>query len=242
MKTHYVIIAALAIATSLLADTLQIGAFSLPYRFEDTNITDIVRYIVSNDVVAYSTPIAAFRPPYQDKNGNTCVQRINVPSVIDRSELFNNGIKFYIENGQTNCVIKQSLTDAAKAVESELPWRTNLLVQARTFIANYYSGAVTNETGMELRRTVRVFRDGELRHLNENEVSDDLLMAGCAEDIENMTTLPLCILDLIKTSFSTNTVYMLPVRTEEVKGTKDTHSILLAIWLIYYDGFWSFLR
>ena len=99
----------------LVADTLQIGAFTLPYRFEDTNITDIVRYVVTNDIIAYSTPIAAFRPPYQDKYGNICVQRINIPPIIDRSELFNDGIKFYIENGQTNCIIKQSLTDAAKA-------------------------------------------------------------------------------------------------------------------------------
>lgn len=241
MKTHSVIITALAVATSLLADTLQIGAFTLPYRFEDSNITDIVRYVVTNDIIAYSTPIAAFRPPYQDKYGNICVQRINIPPIIDRSELFNDGIKFYIENGQTNCIIKQSLTDAAKAIESELPFRTNLLAQARAFVDNYYSGAVTNETGMELRRSVRVFRTGELRYLDENKVSNDMLVAGCAEDIENMTTLPLCTLDLIQTSFSTNTVYIQPVRTEEVKGPKDTHSIL-AIRLVYFDGCWSFLR
>ena len=61
MKPCPMTIAALAIATSLHAETLKIGAFNLPYRFEDTNLTDIVRYVVTNDVQAFCSPISAFR-------------------------------------------------------------------------------------------------------------------------------------------------------------------------------------
>ena len=32
-----------AVASTLIADTLRIGAFTLPYRFEDTNVTDMAR-------------------------------------------------------------------------------------------------------------------------------------------------------------------------------------------------------
>ncbi|MBR4611997.1 MAG: hypothetical protein IKO40_04700, partial [Kiritimatiellae bacterium] len=71
---------AMSIATMAAdADTLKIGVFNLPYRFEDTNITDIVRYVVTNDVQAFCSPISAFREPYQDGDGHVCVQRINTP-------------------------------------------------------------------------------------------------------------------------------------------------------------------
>ena len=46
-----------AVASTLIADTLRIGAFTLPYRFEDTNVTDIVRHVVTNDVQAFCTQI-----------------------------------------------------------------------------------------------------------------------------------------------------------------------------------------
>ena len=64
-------------ATSLVAETLRIGAFNLPYRFEDTNITDIVRHVVTNDVIAYKSATTSFTPPFVEENGNVTVDSEN---------------------------------------------------------------------------------------------------------------------------------------------------------------------
>lgn len=81
------------------------------------------------------TEHTGFRQPYQGEDGNVCVQRINTPGTsLYRPQIFHDGIKFHIENGQTNCIIKQILTDEAKAIEGELPTRTNLVAFRLIFV------------------------------------------------------------------------------------------------------------
>ena len=125
------------------ADTIRIGAFNLPYRFEDTNITEIVRHVAMNDVIAYTSPTTSFTPPFAETNGCVSVRWESPPcTILYRPEIFTKGIEFYIENGLTNCVIRKSLTDAAKEIESELPLRTNLAHSAQQFINFIMDGSI----------------------------------------------------------------------------------------------------
>lgn len=239
MKTHTAIIAALAVATSLLADTLQIGAFTLPYRFEDTNITDIVRCVVTNDVQSFCAPITAFRPPYQDKSGNVCVQRINTPGTsFYRPEVFMHGIKFYIENGQTNCVIKQSLTDAAKAIECELPMRTNLVAGARLFVGMMADGSITNRSISELRTLTRVYRNGFLSAVSETDGPDDIIMRNFAYFSRGVAFFPLCVLDAESRPDGTNTCFFVMARYDYPNDPSYARSIGMRP-LVYSNGYWS---
>lgn len=82
-----------AVASTHIADTLRIGAFTLPYRFEDTNVTDIVRHVVTNDVISYNSAITSFTPPFIEKDGNVTVNGENTPdTTLYRPQVFRNGI------------------------------------------------------------------------------------------------------------------------------------------------------
>ena len=157
-------------ATSLVAETLRIGAFNLPYRFEDTNITDIVRHVVTNDVIAYKSATTSFTPPFVEENGNVTVDSENTPgTTLYLPPVFENGIEFRIEDGQTNCIIRQSLTDAAQAIESEMPTRTNLVAVAQGFIENFSSGGDNKldnfgAAHLDENRVRRPFADHGARH------------------------------------------------------------------------------
>lgn len=238
MKTNIAIIAALA-ATSLVADTLQIGAFTLPYRFEDTNITDIVRCVATNDVQSFCTPITGFRPPYQDKNGNICVQHINTPGTsLYRPEVFMQGIKFYIENGQTNCIIKQSLTDAAKAIESELPMRTNLVADARLFVGMMADGSITNRPTSELRTLTRVYRDGVLAVVDEADCADNIIIQNFIDIKTHAALFPLSILDAYFKYSGTNQMFFVMARFDTPDEPSYRREIDI-MPLVFANGYWS---
>ena len=119
-------------ATSLVAETLRIGAFNLPYRFEDTNITDIVRHVVTNDVIAYKSATTSFTPPFVEENGNVTVDSENTPgTTLYLPPVFENGIEFRIEDGQTNCIIRQSqrpLRASCRLGPTLSPWRKASLI------------------------------------------------------------------------------------------------------------------
>ena len=199
-----------------------------------------MRYVVTNDVQAYCSPISAFRPPYQDNNGRICVQRINTPAIIDRFELFNEGIKFYIENGQTNCVIRQSITDAAKDIASDLPRRTNLVSGATLFVDGVLSGSITNRPAEEIRAAICYARNGELRHPTAQEANDDVIRAFVAGMRGKWLPQPLCHLELsrVSTASSTNTFAYLPLRGYAPGSS--TGNGIMAIDLVLIDGHWSF--
>ena len=229
-----------AVASTLIADTLRIGAFTLPCRFEDTNITDIVRHVVTNDVQAFCTQISAFRKPYQDDFGHLCVQRINTPGTsLYRPQLFHEGIKFYIENGQTNCIIRQSLTDAAKAIENELPTRTNLVAGAETFIANFSSGATTNLAIREQRKIMRTIKNNQLLDM-EDDSSDQEVVEIFDEMCRGFAFLPICVLDTEYSNIGTNRAFWAYVRTDMPNKPSRARS-LEALPLVFAEGRWSFL-
>ena len=241
MKAKALLAAIYVIAASLFADTLRIGVFTLPYCFEDDNVSDIIKYVVTNDVTAYSTPITAFRPPYQDRTGNIRVQRVNTPSIIERSDLFNDGIAFYIESGRTNCLIGKSITDAAKAIENELPAMTNLVAEATFFVEDVLSGSITNRTAGEIRSAICYVRDGELRHPTTQEANDEIVRAFVAGMKGKWVPLPLCHLDLsrVSTVASTNTFSYLPVRGYDTESSP-AYRHILSTDLVFIDGHWSF--
>lgn len=239
IKTISFAILAASISIAANADTMKIGVFNLPYRFEDTNITDIVRYVVINDVQAFCSPISAFREPYQDGDGHVCVQRINTPETsLYHPQFFKNGIKFYIENGQTNCVIKQSLTDAAKAIESELPTRTNLVAGAEAFIANFVSGTTTNLPMGEQRKIMRTIDNGRLMEIG-TDYSDAEVVEAQDEMRQGFAFLPICVLDTQYFNVGTSLVFRASVRTDSPQEASYARSIE-ALPLVYADGYWSF--
>lgn len=240
MKTYPAIIAALAIVTSLCADTLQIGAFTLPYRFEDTNITDIVRYVVTNDVIFYRSATTSFTPPFIEKNGVVTINGENTPDTsLYHPQIFRNGIEFRIENGQTNCIIKQSLTDAAKAIESELPMRTNLVAEAQAFIADFVSGATTNLPISEQRKLMRTIDDGCLKGIGADN-SDAEVIEAQEEMRQGFAFLPICVLDTKFSYVGTNRVFWANVRADMPHEPSYARSIE-ALPLVFADGRWSFL-
>ena len=229
-----------AVASTLIADTLRIGAFTLPCRFEDTNITDIVRHVVTNDVQAFCTQISAFRKPYQDDFGHLCVQRINTPGTsLYRPQLFHEGIKFYIENGQTNCIIRQSLTDAAKAIENELPTRTNLAHSAQLFINSIADGTITNRPIAELRSRIRVYGNGTLSVVNDTEGSDSIILQNFIYFREHAAFLPLSILDSKYLQSGTNSFYTILARFDRPNAPWHERSIQV-LPLVFADGYWCF--
>ena len=233
---------AMAIATMAAdADTLKIGVFNLPYRFEDTNITDIVRYVVTNDVIAYKSATTSFTPPFAEKNGDVTVDSENTPgTTLYLPQILENGIAFQIENGQTNCVIKQSLTDAAKAIESELPMRTNLVAHASSFVDKVFSGFITNCPSDEIRSSICYVRAGELRHPTTEEANDDVLMGFVASMPEGWTPLPLCHLVFLRATMglSTNTIPCLPLRGYDPSRPISSTSIY-TVPLVLLNGLWS---
>ena len=240
MKASTLVATLIFTSTSLVADILQIGAFGLPYRFEDTNLTDIVRYVVTNDVQSYCFPITGFREPYQDDDGNICVQRkTTLGTSLYRPKIFHDGIKFRIENGQTNCVIKQSLTDVAKEIEDDLPARTNLVADAALLVGKVFSGEITNRPPCEIRSSICYVRDGELRHPTTDEASDTVLLGFAASMPEGWTPLPLCHLDFpqVTTGHSTNAFQALPLRGYDPSIPISRASIDI-VPLVLLDGAW----
>ena len=227
-------------ATSLVAETLRIGAFNLPYRFEDTNITDIVRHVVTNDVIAYKSATTSFTPPFVEENGNVTVDSENTPgTTLYLPPVFENGIEFRIEDGQTNCIIRQSLTDAAKAIESELPTRTNLVAVAQGFIDNFCSGVTTNLTISEQRTLMRTVSGGHLLTMGPDIPDEDVIEAQ-GEMRQHFSFLPICILDTRYVNVGTNVVLLAYVRTDRPQNLSYTRSIG-ALPLVFFNGYWSFL-
>ena len=239
IKTISFAILAASISIAANANTMKIGVFNLPYRFEDTNITDIVRYVVTNDVIAYKSATTSFTPPFAEKNGDVTVDSENTPgTTLYLPPILENGIAFQVENGQTNCVIKQSLTDAAKAIESELPTRTNLVAGAEAFIANFVSGTTTNLPMGEQRKIMRTIDNGRLMEIG-TDYSDAEVVEAQDEMRQGFAFLPICVLDTQYFNVGTSLVFRASVRTDSPQEASYARSIE-ALPLVYADGYWSF--
>jgi len=239
IKTISFAILAASISIAANANTMKIGVFNLPYRFEDTNITDIVRYVVTNDVIAYKSATTSFTPPFAEENGDVTVDSENTPgTTLYLPPILENGIAFQVENGQTNCVIKQSLTDAAKAIESELPTRTNLVAGAEAFIANFVSGTTTNLPMGEQRKIMRTIDNGRLMEIG-TDYSDAEVVEAQDEMRQGFAFLPICVLDTQYFNVGTSLVFRASVRTDSPQEASYARSIE-ALPLVYADGYWSF--
>ena len=236
-RFFYMAIAAV-IPMILFADTLRIGTYTIPYRFEDNDISDIVRYVATNDVVAYNTATTSFTPPFAEKSGEISIRQESTPDTnLYQPLVFINGIKFYIENGQTNCVIKRSLTNAAKAIENDLPLRTNLVHSARLFIDSIMDGSITNRPVAELRLRTRVCKNGSLSVATEADGSDDDIRQNFVDMREHAVFFPLCILDSTYKQFGTNNYFYVKAGYDTPNEPDHCRSIA-AFPLVYANGFW----
>ena len=238
MKCNLLLFAVVTLIPAIqLADTLQIGTFTLPFRFEDNNMSDIVRHVVTNDVQSFCAPITSFMEPYQDDDGNICVQRINTPdTTLYLPATLKNGITFYIENGQTNCIIKRSLTDTAKALESELSSRTNLVNAANLLIESIMDGTVTNRSITELRMLSRVYKGGVLSVVTE--CSDDVIRQNFIYMREHLSFFRPCILDSAYKRSGTNSYFFVWAGYDTPNEPSYRRSIA-AFPFVYADGYWS---
>ena len=188
----------------------------------------------------YRSATTSFTPPFIEKNGAVTVSGENTPDTsLYHPQVFRDGIEFRIENGQTNCIIKQALTDAAKAMESELPTRTNLVAGAELFIANFASGATTNLPIGEQRKIMRTIDNGHLMDIGL-DYSDSEVVEAQDEMRQGFTFLPICVLDTKYTYVGTNRVFWANVRTDMPQEPSYARSIE-ALPLIFTDGRWSFL-
>lgn len=223
---------------ALFANTLRIGNFTLPFRFEDSNISDIVRYVVTNDVIAYNTATTSFTPPFMEKSGVISVRPETTPDTnLYLPSVFENGIKFFIENGQTNCVITHSLTDAAKAIESELPMRTNLAHSAQLFIDSIMDGSITNSPTAVLRLRTRVYKNGVLHVATEAEGSDNDMRQNFMDMREHAVFFPPCILTSYYKPSGTNNYFCIKAAYDIPKAPDYARSIA-AFPFVYIDGYW----
>ena len=222
----------------LFADTLRIGTFTLPYRIEDSDISDIVRYVVTNDVIAYNAATTSFTPPFLEKSGGLSVRQETTPDTnLYRPPVFENGIKFYIENGQTNCVIKRSLTDAAKAMEADLPLRTNLAHSVQRFIDTIIDGSITNNLTAVLRLRTRVYKNGVLHVATESEGSDNDMRQNFTEMREHSVFFPPCILTSYYKPSGTNNYFCIKV-AYDTPNEPDYARSIAAFPFVYVDGYW----
>ena len=222
-----------------MAANIKIGIFSLPCRFEDDDLSDIVRYVVTNDVVAYAAATTAFTPPFLEKDGLYSVRNENTPSTTwYRPPLYENGISYIVENGLTNCVIRRSLTDSAKALEMELPMRTNLALKARMFIDSIADGTITNKPVTELRSLTRMFRNGTFGIASESDGSDADVVKNFVEIREHAFFLPLTILDASHVQDGTNTCYLMRARVDTPNEPSYARSISM-FPIVYAGGHWN---
>ena len=241
MKPFPTTIVFFCLTLSLMAERLQIGSFNLPYRFEDNDITDMIRHVVTNDVQAYCYAVRSFTPPFQENDGKISIDYEMMPSIVDKSPLLNDSISFLIENGSTNCVIKHSITDAAKAIANELPVMTNLIAKANLFVEDVLSGSITNRTAEEIRSSICYVRDGVLRHPTAQEADDELMRTFVSSMKGKWVPLPLCHLDIsqVSTVSSTNTFRYLPLRGYDAESPP-AYRHILSTQLVFINGHWSF--
>lgn len=227
------------ISLSASADTLRIGIFSLQCRFEDDEISDIARYVVTNDVQAYTAATTSFTPPFHETNGVVSVREETTPhTTLYYPNIFAKGIQFHIENGQTNCIITRILTDTAKALEGELPTLTNLAHGAQLFIDSIMSGAITNKTLSELRLLTRVYENGMVRVANQNDGPDDVVLQNFIDIKNNAVFYPLSILDASYNYVGTNRIFILRARYDTPNEPSYKREISV-FPLVYADGYWS---
>ena len=232
-------VAAAFIPIMLFADTLRIGNFNLPYRFEDNDLSDIVQHVVTNDVIAYNTATTSFTSPYMEKTGIVSIRQKTTPSTtLYLPPLFENGIKFYIENGQTNCVIKRSFTDAAKALVDELPTRTNLVYAAKQLADSIMDGTITNRSITELRMLSRVYKNETLTVVPESEGSDDVIRQNFVDMREHAVFFPPCVLDSTYKQSGTNRYFFVWVGYD-IPNEPDHARSIAAFPFVYADGYWS---
>ncbi len=241
MKSNWLFSAVTAafIPVMLFADMLRIGRFILPYRFEDNTLSDIVKCVVTNDVIAYNSATTSFTSPYMDKAGVISIRQKTTPSTnLYLPPLFENGIKFYIENGQTNCVIKRSFTDAAKTLEDELPTRTNLIYAAKQLADSIMDGTVTNRSTTELRMLSRVYKEGVLSVVTESEGSDEIIRQNFVDIRGHAVFFPPCVLDSTYKQSGTNR-YFFVWFGYDIPNEPDHARSIAAFPFVYANGYWS---
>jgi hypothetical protein len=173
-----------------------------------------------------------------EKSGVLSVKRETTPDTnLYLPPVFENGIKFCIENGQTNCVIMRSLTDVAKAMETDLPLRTNLADSVQRFIDTIMDGSITNSSTTELRYRTRVYKNGVLHVATEAEGSDNDMRQNFTEMREHAVFFPPCILTSYYKPSGTNNYFCVKA-AYDTPNEPDYARSIAAFPFVYVDGYW----
>ena len=242
MKLALPLLVATCIATVALGETIRIGTMELPLLFEGDPPTGAVYDFTTNEIARYYHSAVGFNAV--STNALQPIQ-VNVRmkgTLVWRSPVFHDKIKFSVESGATNCIVSSSFITNAIAIHDEWGVRTNLAATADQFLLSVSSGTVTNLPSSELRKRMRTLTpDGTiLMPAPESDGTDAELLESFSGLSANAVFEPLCLMEMFRHRVGTNDVWMVPVRTFWNRGPGN-ESDIAPLQLVLADGEWCFM-
>lgn len=242
MKTCLLLLAFVLSVPAFADHVLPVGDFNVPVRFESESIPENIAFLVTNDIARYYSSVSGFSSPSTNQSGRAWIWPRHSPPLVDKTRLFENGIRFTIENGTTNCIVSQAFTAAAalRFPQDEFVFRTNLVQEASSFLDTVLNGIIqTNET-TTLRRLFRTVVEDELVCVSPAEASATDLEQALASYRTQFAFKPICFLDLEPPPPEMENVFSLSVRAVPLFD-EASRRFITQVHLVHADGYWSFL-
>lgn len=228
--------------STAMSDNIRIGTMDIPLTFEGNPPTGPVFDFVTNEVCKYFHPAAGF---LRISDNASMPAPINVrmkATLAWRSPVFHDNIRFFVESGQTNCVVSTEFVTNATAVHAEWSVRSALAASAEQFLHSVASGSVTNLPPSALRPLMRTLtQDGTaFVPASETDGTDEVVLESFSSLSEHAEFEPVCLMEMSRHPVGTNEAWMVPVRTCWMKGP-GFESDIAPLPLVYFDNYWSFL-
>lgn len=224
----------------VFGSSLQIGPFDLAFRFEASGLSSDVEIAATNEVVSYHHSVTGFRKAFMDEKNQWRVLPQWNPTLVSHSQLLEQGVHFLVENGETNCVIRMSLTDELTALGVSLAARTEMVQSATAFLHSVETGTLMQSVTNGLRTRIRTISQNRLIAVPATCFSDEAVLASFSEMACNARFEPVCMTDIHSLSPLAGEAFELTVRVAERNAPAFENSIS-AMKLVYADGYWSFL-
>ena len=229
-------------ASVAMSDNVRIGTMDIPLTFQGNPPTGPVFDFVTNEVCKYFHPAAGF---LRISDHASMPAPINVrmkATLVWRSPVFHDNIRFFVESGQTNCVVSTEFVTNAVAIHAEWNERSVLAASAEQFLHSVATGSVTNLPTSALRTLMRTLtQDGTaLVPASETDGTDEEVRESFSSLSEHAEFEPVCLMEMFRQPVGTNEAWMVPVRTCWMKG-QGFESDIAPLPLVYFDNYWSFL-
>ena len=196
--------------------------------------------ILTNDVCRYYHSLEGFSGVWTNAVGECHLRPFRNPVPLleyERAELFEQGVRFVVEEGATNCVLTSSVVNSAWETVNDLVVRTNLFSQAEQFVDSLFSGSVTNGSPEEVRHCAVRYGNGQFSFPYDDTASGSDLEALLSNFSQNCRAAPLCILTLERHDDISTGVWILPLWIEE-RNPESIRSDSTMIPLVYLNGQW----